>query len=1013
MKQQSEESERSDKSWIPDDSVTDTAFQLIKIKACLDFLEISHTEFQPAIGKITEHWLNDLEQKKPRGAYVWPHSQKADTKFYRLDDNVWIWIALKDIEVGQLLPSTTNSSINIPKLGRKGAYRDVQQSVLRRFTTEHSILRQRMLAVSRSSRDTRFLFHARDTVLFHGRNCNFIFSDTNFAEVWKNTIDVQKLYEDNQETGWDNALRYALSISMACDGFSINRKSTADIIKGSLNVLINSSSPNGLMMGQLDGTSKSPIQFVKEGDRDFYFHASFEIPFILLTKAAEVMGTLNRESKTNMPDENSGVSTTVGSAAGLLQITPQSTLHFSITNRDGENLLLITGQNDGMVTNAVQNVHSGSSRLIRPMKKTLPFNDWVESRSVVEMDDEWLFNRPSFFTEGHDNHSHLCTDIGQVLSNIEKNGFSLNATIKQAAIEWRKKRTKDVSSESPIDSVVSRVSLVDIAKKRKSKGNKTGKGSSYTSRGLSNAKLWQQLAQSRTAELAKKRFIWLRDPNYETALISFAGSPRNEFTQMSDFFKLHAQGDQSFSEETTMYLNTWETEIHLSFYQLVKSDSGSKPRSDDLASSIKEKLPGLREELYVRKASTGFRFVGDFFDRYWTCHFIEFLPSSAKFSDSSVDNSSENPSQNPSQNPSESRSEISSEDSSEAPPEDRSENPSENQETKYWDFNFKPSSEDRSWTQRKILELHLFERMLTRLVESTGEIFRTFQKEFKDPSAEFAPMGLDELNYFQSSLKWQETQNSLKVIADHLEHTDDIIRRWESREKDRASEQPRWTRYDEGQFRRSINKLRVSTNNMIREFRALHSRINSFRESLITRQDQTRNEIDVRGSENIRFFTYVTVVFLPLGFASSIFSMSDVPNHALVNNLITFALEAIILTVLAVMSAKRVLGGFAKITDPIRQKARAEFGGFSFLILYIIIEIPAQRVSLALETLRAQSISLSGVINVIVGVFALPWWIITFWIQFIALNAADLADFAWSEFSNPFSPLSSKPCKLT
>lgn len=427
-----------------------------------------------------------------------------------------------------------------------------------------------------------------------------------------------------------------------------------------------------------------------------------------------------------------------------------------------------------------------------------------------------------------------------------------------------------------------------------------------------------------------------------------------------------------------MYLNTWETEIHLSFYQLVKSESGSKSRSDDLTNSFKEQLPGLRE-WHVRKASTGFRFAGDFFDRYWTCHFIEYLPGRTTFSDSSVEFSPGN----------------------------------RETENRNWDFKFKPSSEDRSWTQRKILELHLFERMLTRLVESTGEIFSKFQREFKDPSAEFAPMGLDELNDFQSSPKWQETQNSLKVIADHLEHTDDIITRWESREKDRAGEQPRWTRYDEGQFRRSINKLRVSTNSMIREFRALHSRIISFRESLITRQDQTRSEIAVRGSENIRFFTYVTVVFLPLGFASSIFSMSDVPDHALVNNLITFALEAIILTVLVVMSAKRVLSGIAKISDPIRQKARAEFGGFSFLILYIIIEVPAQRVSLAIEALRTPSISLPAVINVIVGVFALPWWVFTFCIQFIALNVADLADFAWSKFSGRLSPLSFKPWKLT
>lgn len=527
-------------SWMPDNSVTDTAFQLIKIKACLEFLNISHADFQPAISDITRQWLDDLEHNHPHGAYVWPHSQKADTKFYRLDDNVWIWKALKDIELGQFLTHATNSSSpHISKLRKRDANLEVQQAVLRRFTTENSMLRQRMLAVSRSSRDTRFLFHARDTVLFHAKGWGFILPETNFAEVWKNTIDVQKYHEENQETRWDNALRYALSISMACDGFSINRKSTSDIIKGSLHVLISSSSPNGLIMGQLDETSKKPIQFVKEDDRDFYFHTSFEIPFILLTKAAEVMASLKKESKTTMPDERSRATIARDATAGFPQSTPQSTLHFSIANRDGELLLLRAGPNDGVVTK--------SSRLIRPMKKILPFNDWVESRSVVEIDDEWLFNRPSFFSEGHDNDSNLCTDIGLKLDEINEIGLSLSATIEEAATQWRKKQPKQIPSEPAdvtLDHKPLRVFMVDIAKKIKTKGKKTGKGVSYTSRELSNSGLWKDLVKPRTAELAKKRFVWLRDPNYETALISFAGSPKNEFISMAEFFKLHSQGDQ-------------------------------------------------------------------------------------------------------------------------------------------------------------------------------------------------------------------------------------------------------------------------------------------------------------------------------------------------------------------------------------------------------------------------------------------------------------------------------------
>ncbi|KAF3009408.1 hypothetical protein E8E14_009896 [Neopestalotiopsis sp. 37M] len=900
MKKADDEWWHPNESWVPDDSVTDTAVQLIKMKACLEFLEISHSELQPVIGDITRHWLDDLEHKQPRGAYVWPHSKKGDTKYYRLDDNVWVWKALKDIELGHFLTHATNtSSPYSSKLRKKDAYLEVQQAVLRRFTTENSILRQRMLAVSRSSRDTRFLFHARDTVLFHAKDWEFILPETNFAEVWKNTIDVQKYHEENQEIRWDNALRYALSICMACDGFSINRKSTSDIIKGSLHVLINSSSPNGLLMGQLDETSKKPTVFVNERDRDFYFHSSFEIPFILLTRITEILGLLGRHSKTSGPDVSSGPDRSDDTTTTLSQRLPQSIFHSSLANRDGELTLVGPGTNDGFVTSNAHHSNTASSKLNRPMKKTIPFNDWVEARSVVELDDEWLFNHPAFFSEGQDRSNIFCTDIHHVHDDILKSGMPLGGSIEQAVEEWRELLVGRSTSEdikSLIENRSRRVTLVDIAKKKKSRGKKNYNGGvAHKDIELSNAELWNRLVQPRTTELAKKRFVWLRAPNHQTALLSFAGSPKNESIPMSLFFDLHVQAEQHFSEDTTMYLNTWETEIHLSFYQLIQF--GEEPESGGLAHSLAYPLPVSfvkepqppSKRYRVCKASTGFRFVGDFFDRFWTCHFIEYIPVRKKFSDQgSIEFSPGSP------------------------------------ETSTWDFKFKPSAEDRSWTQRKVLELYLFERMLTRLVESTREIFDKLQENFKypwaafTPWAEFATMDLDETNYFLSSRHWQSTQNFLKVVADRMEHTNDVIVRWESREKDRAAEQPRWTRYDEGKHRRSINKLQISTNGKIREFRTLHAKINSFRDSLITRQDQIRNDIALRGSENIRFFTYVTVVFLPLGFASSIFSMSAVPDHALVKNMVIFALVALIITVLAVLYAQAVLQGIAKILGRIR-----------------------------------------------------------------------------------------------
>lgn len=72
-----------------------------------------------------------------------------------------------------------------------------------------------------------------------------------------------------------------------------------------------------------------------------------------------------------------------------------------------------------------------------------------------------------------------------------------------------------------------------------------------------------------------------------------------------------------------------------------------------------------------------------------------------------------------------------------------------------------------------------------------------------------------------------------------------------------------------------------------------------------------RNDLSLQGSENVRFLTYVTVVFLPLGFATGIFSMSGAPDGKVLGSMATCAVVALLLTVLALLNAKQL----AKIVD--------------------------------------------------------------------------------------------------
>lgn len=80
-----------------------------------------------------------------------------------------------------------------------------------------------------------------------------------------------------------------------------------------------------------------------------------------------------------------------------------------------------------------------------------------------------------------------------------------------------------------------------------------------------------------------------------------------------------------------------------------------------------------------------------------------------------------------------------------------------------------------------------------------------------------------------------------------------------------------------------------------------------------------RGDLELRGADDIRLFTYVTVVFLPVGFATGIFSMSDTPSsHTLIRMIIT-AVVALLVTVIALTYAKTL---DHKIVVPILRSSR-------------------------------------------------------------------------------------------
>lgn len=87
-------------------------------------------------------------------------------------------------------------------------------------------------------------------------------------------------------------------------------------------------------------------------------------------------------------------------------------------------------------------------------------------------------------------------------------------------------------------------------------------------------------------------------------------------------------------------------------------------------------------------------------------------------------------------------------------------------------------------------------------------------------------------------------------------------------------EKPRWTKKDEQRYRPTITRLTRSNRKNSRQIERVQANVQSLRTALLNTRDYIREELSLRGAEDTRYFTYVTVVFLPLGFATSIFSTS-------------------------------------------------------------------------------------------------------------------------------------------
>ncbi len=439
-------------SWtaLPSNSPANMPAQILK--AC-EYLEIFQESADFAhvlkgLGPLVNAWLKLLHKNMNHRAIAWRHASDSVIPTFRLDDHIWIWKALDSNE--KLLAKVEHRQISFPtsdletlwklksNLSSTGKHQtDVpahgpwdysaagtRKQILRRFTTEIEISKKRTLGVTRSALETRFLFHSRDTALYYGLDWGF-FADgpQTSSELWQNLVECQALHDDgNDEWFWDNPLRYALSLRMGVEGHVMDKNfSPSEMVVHARSVLLASSSANGLFPGQLDATSKAGSLFDHEGYRDFYFHAGFEIPYLLLwaaereTSRKTPVGSMKQHELDDgmaAPDPKLGIKMSEPTVDPTHSQAPERQPKHQITSAN----IPVT---DAPISNKIEQFSSPSDQRektrklsiipersgqnagrptapSKPFKRRIPFSKFVDLGNIVEMTEEWLYNYPKF-----------------------------------------------------------------------------------------------------------------------------------------------------------------------------------------------------------------------------------------------------------------------------------------------------------------------------------------------------------------------------------------------------------------------------------------------------------------------------------------------------------------------------------------------------------------------------------------------------------------------------------------
>lgn len=107
-------------TWQPPNSVTDTAFQILKITEYASaYGNEALRSVQPLLTKVFVAWLHDLDRLDPREKFAWPRPKQDGVVTFRLEDHFWVWKALKAMEDNEMWSKLPKPKRWAPNAGKR------------------------------------------------------------------------------------------------------------------------------------------------------------------------------------------------------------------------------------------------------------------------------------------------------------------------------------------------------------------------------------------------------------------------------------------------------------------------------------------------------------------------------------------------------------------------------------------------------------------------------------------------------------------------------------------------------------------------------------------------------------------------------------------------------------------------------------------------------------------------------------------------------------------------------